>query len=203
VTEHRQELATGIGRVLINAQIAASLHGAGRPHSERRTCPLRQLQEWRYSSRIYRPSSVPRSGLGSCDRRHGLPIIFWMPRGAASSSARRSQPRFSGHNHRLSKKRTLTGSFVRHTRAVNIVGTAWGAAAPAHAPSVENGSPPSKRTSTRSWPKPLDLRLERGFDRPVRRLNGGHARPGIGDKASLPDALDLRTLLREFASAQD
>jgi hypothetical protein len=48
------------------------------------------------------------------------------------------------------------------------------------------------------WPKPLDLRLERGFDRPVRRLNGGHARPGIGDKASLSDALDLRTLLREF-----
>src|SRR5262249_52648589 len=29
------------------------------------------------------------------------------------------------------------------------------------------------------WPKPLDLRLERGFDRPVRRLNGDHARPGI------------------------
>jgi hypothetical protein len=25
------------------------------------------------------------------------------------------------------------------------------------------------------WPKPLDLRLERGFDRPVRRLNGDHA----------------------------
>jgi hypothetical protein len=53
------------------------------------------------------------------------------------------------------------------------------------------------------WPKPLDLRLERGFDRPVRRLNGDHARPGIGDTASLADALDLRTLLREFASAQD
>src|SRR5207248_9165853 len=53
------------------------------------------------------------------------------------------------------------------------------------------------------WPKPLDLRLERGFDCPVRRLNGDHARPGIGDTASLPDALDLRTLLREFASAQD
>src|SRR6478672_7515246 len=53
------------------------------------------------------------------------------------------------------------------------------------------------------WPKPLDLRLERGFDRPVRRLNGDHARAGIGDKASLADALDLRTLLREFASAQD
>jgi hypothetical protein len=45
------------------------------------------------------------------------------------------------------------------------------------------------------WPKPLDLRLERGFDRPVRRLNGDHARPGIGDTASLTDALDLRTLL--------
>src|SRR5262245_19139460 len=53
------------------------------------------------------------------------------------------------------------------------------------------------------WPKPLDLRLERGFDRPVRRLNGDHARPGIGDTASLADAIDLRTLLREFASAQD
>src|SRR5215510_2831586 len=53
------------------------------------------------------------------------------------------------------------------------------------------------------WPKPLDLRLEHGFDRPVRRLNGDHARPGIGDTASLADALDLRTLLREFASAQD
>jgi hypothetical protein len=53
------------------------------------------------------------------------------------------------------------------------------------------------------WPKPLDLRLERGFDRPVRRLNGDHARAGIGDTASLADALDLRTLLREFASAQD
>jgi hypothetical protein len=51
------------------------------------------------------------------------------------------------------------------------------------------------------WPKPLDLRLERGFDRPVRRLNGDHARPGIGNTASLADALDLRTLLREFASA--
>ena len=49
------------------------------------------------------------------------------------------------------------------------------------------------------WPKPLDLRLEGGFDRPVRRLNGDHARPGIGDKASLADTLDLRTLLREFA----
>ena len=53
------------------------------------------------------------------------------------------------------------------------------------------------------WPKPLNLRLKRGFDRPVRRLNGDHARPGIGDTASLADALDLRTLLREFASAQD
>ena len=54
------------------------------------------------------------------------------------------------------------------------------------------------------WPKPLDLRLERRFDRPVRRLNGDHARPGIGDTAGLADdALDLRTLLREFASAQD
>jgi hypothetical protein len=52
-------------------------------------------------------------------------------------------------------------------------------------------------------PKPLDLRLERGFDRPVRRLNGDHARAGIGDTASLAGALDLRTLLREFASAQD
>ena len=52
------------------------------------------------------------------------------------------------------------------------------------------------------WPKPLDLRLERGFDRPVRRLNGDHVRPDIGDTASLADALDLRTLLREFASAQ-
>ena len=45
------------------------------------------------------------------------------------------------------------------------------------------------------WPKPLDLRLEHSFDRPVRRLNGDHARPGIGDTASLADALDLRTLL--------
>ena len=53
------------------------------------------------------------------------------------------------------------------------------------------------------WPKPLDLCLERGFDRPIRRLDGDHARPGIGDTASLADALDLRTLLREFASAQD
>src|SRR5262245_45559769 len=53
------------------------------------------------------------------------------------------------------------------------------------------------------WPKPLDLRLERGFDRPVGRLNGDHARPGIGDTASLADALDLCTLLREFAGAQD
>ena len=52
-------------------------------------------------------------------------------------------------------------------------------------------------------PKPLDLRLERNLDRLVRRLNGDHARPGIGDTASLADALDLRTLLREFASAQD
>jgi hypothetical protein len=47
----------------------------------------------------------------------------------------------------------------------------------------------------------LDLRLERGFDRSVRRLNGDYARPGIGDAASLADALDLRTFLREFASA--
>src|SRR5262245_31849315 len=53
------------------------------------------------------------------------------------------------------------------------------------------------------WPKPLDLRLERDFDRPVRRLNGDHARPGIANTTSLADALDLRTLLREFASAQD
>src|SRR5262245_23029498 len=52
------------------------------------------------------------------------------------------------------------------------------------------------------WPKPLDLRLERGFDRPVRRLNSDHARPGIANTTSLADALDLRTLLREFASAQ-
>src|SRR5262249_61787566 len=53
-------------------------------------------------------------------------------------------------------------------------------------------------TANELWPKPLDLRLERGFDRPVRRLNGDHARPGIGDTASLADALDLRPLLREF-----
>ena len=53
------------------------------------------------------------------------------------------------------------------------------------------------------WPKPLYLRLERGLDRPVRGLNSDHARPGIGDTARLADALDLRTLLREFASAQD
>ena len=53
------------------------------------------------------------------------------------------------------------------------------------------------------WLKPPNLRLERGFDRPVRRLNGDHARPGIGDTASLADVLDLRTLLREFTSAQD
>src|SRR5215831_8449158 len=45
------------------------------------------------------------------------------------------------------------------------------------------------------WPKPLDLRLERGFDRPVRGLDRGHARPGIGNRASLSDTLDLRTLL--------
>ena len=51
------------------------------------------------------------------------------------------------------------------------------------------------------WPNALDLRLERGFDRPVRRLNGNHAPPSIGDTARLADALDLRTLLREFASA--
>ena len=38
------------------------------------------------------------------------------------------------------------------------------------------------------WPKPLDLRLERGFDRPIRRLNGDHAQSGIGNKASLADA---------------
>src|SRR5262245_4625501 len=49
----------------------------------------------------------------------------------------------------------------------------------------------------------LDLRFQRCFERSVRRLNGDHARPGIGDAASLADALDLRTLLREFASAQD
>src|SRR5262245_58008040 len=49
----------------------------------------------------------------------------------------------------------------------------------------------------------LDLRLERGFDRPVRRLNGDHARLGIANTTSLADALDLCTLLREFASAQD
>jgi hypothetical protein len=52
------------------------------------------------------------------------------------------------------------------------------------------------------YPKPLDLRLERGFDHPVRRLNSDHAGAGIGDSASLAGALDLRTLLREFASAQ-
>ena len=51
------------------------------------------------------------------------------------------------------------------------------------------------------WPNSLDLRIERGFDRPVRRLNGNHAPPSIGDTARLDDALDLRTLLREFASA--
>src|SRR5262245_23619793 len=51
------------------------------------------------------------------------------------------------------------------------------------------------------WRKPPNLHLERGFDRPVRRLKGDHARPGIGDTAGLADALDLRTLLREFASA--
>ena len=49
------------------------------------------------------------------------------------------------------------------------------------------------------WRKALDLRLQRGFNRPIRRLNGDHARPGIGDAASLADTLDLRTLLREFA----
>src|SRR5262249_33709827 len=59
------------------------------------------------------------------------------------------------------------------------------------------------RPSMLLWPKPLDLRLERGFDRPVGRLNRDHARSGIGDTASLADALDLRTLLGEFASAQD
>src|SRR5262249_38078924 len=53
------------------------------------------------------------------------------------------------------------------------------------------------------WPKSLDLRFQRCFERSVRCLNGDRARPGIGDGGSLADALDLRTLLREFASAQD
>ena len=61
----------------------------------------------------------------------------------------------------------------------------------------------SSLISERLWPKPLDLRIERRFDRPVRRSNGDYARPGIGDTAGPADALDLRTLLREFASAQD
>jgi len=47
--------------------------GAGRPVSivevEARACPLRQLRRCFHS---YRASSVPRSGLGSCDRRHRL-----------------------------------------------------------------------------------------------------------------------------------
>ena len=37
-------------------------------------------------------------------------------------------------------------------------------------------------------PKPVDLRLERGFDRPVRRLNDDHA---PATTASLADTLDL------------
>src|SRR5262249_54460045 len=45
-------------------------------------------------------------------------------------------------------------------------------------------------------PKLLDLRLEHGFNRSVRRLNGNYSRPSIGDTASLADAIDLRTLLR-------
>jgi hypothetical protein len=49
----------------------------------------------------------------------------------------------------------------------------------------------------------LDLCLERGFDRPVRRFNGNHPRPSIDDSASLPEEVDLRKLLREFASAHD
>jgi transposase len=75
-----------------------------------------------------------------------------------------------------------------------------------HLPS-ENCAPKRRARGIQSpmllRPKRLDLRLERGFDRPVRRLNSDHARPGIGDTASLADAFDLCTLLREFASAQD
>src|SRR5262249_20839592 len=44
-----------------------------------RTCPLRQLQKPIKAGgcfRIYRPSILPRSGLGSCDRRHTLPHHF-------------------------------------------------------------------------------------------------------------------------------
>jgi hypothetical protein len=58
--------------------------GAGRAVSivevEARACPLRQLRRCFHS---YRASSVPRSGLGSCDRRHGLlfeyPSFFRRP----------------------------------------------------------------------------------------------------------------------------
>jgi hypothetical protein len=45
------------------------------------------------------------------------------------------------------------------------------------------------------WRKALDLRLQRGFNAPVRALDSDDARLGIGDTASLDDALDLRTLV--------
>jgi hypothetical protein len=41
------------------------------------TCPLRQLQETHQCFRIYRPSSMPRSGLRNCDRRHRFTL--WVP----------------------------------------------------------------------------------------------------------------------------
>jgi hypothetical protein len=43
------------------------------------------------------------------------------------------------------------------------------------------------------WPKPLDLCIERRLDHAVRRINGDHARLGIGDTASPADALDDST----------
>src|SRR5438445_13043364 len=74
--------------------------GAGRPVSivevEARACPLRQLRRCFHS---YRASSVPRSGLGSCDRRHGLlfeyPSFFGCRVRAALISAQIATPAFS------------------------------------------------------------------------------------------------------------
>src|SRR5215510_7818641 len=73
-------ISSRLGRVLINAQIA-SLHGAGRPVLLWRWRGLPASAAIGRCFHSYRASSVPRSGLGSCDSRHGLlfeyPIIFW------------------------------------------------------------------------------------------------------------------------------
>jgi hypothetical protein len=45
----------------------------------------------------------------------------------------------------------------------------------ASAPICDTARSKSGGPTTLLWPKPLDLRLERSFDRPVRRLNGDHA----------------------------